>query len=196
MVEVSASATTSALAWLVSAVMYHLALSIKVIIRKMSSETAKFRRTVFNLVAVTMALIFFILVLCARSYLETTQGVVKVVTYLFDASYGILFVVFTAIIINMIVTLDLMRKFFVNEYRHTILQFLLFWVAIVVKLVLQALFTLGSAREWTDFSFAIMWVISHLFVDILPYTYMLYSHHRTFSRESKKVSLETSAASS
>ena len=70
-VQILASATALALGWLITATMYHLALSIKVIYRKMLSPIAQKRRKLFNIIATVMALIFFVLICLAPFYYRT-----------------------------------------------------------------------------------------------------------------------------
>ena len=113
-----------------------------------------------------------------------------VVSYTFIASYIMLTTVYVVTICYLCVTLKKMSTFgdFSKEQRDILLQFLVFLLAFIAKLSLQALFFLGDHENWTALAYSYMQCISHLFVDIMPVTYMLYSHRRTY-RQPKQLEL-------
>ena len=68
-----------------------------------------------------------------------------------------------------------------SQHRDIMAQFIFFLFGMLAKLVLQFIFLIGASQDWSLFAYALLEVASHVLVDITPVTYMLYSHHRTYS---------------
>ena len=102
----------------------------------------------------------------------------KAVSYVFIGSYVILTVSYCVIIVALIRTLRRMSDFgdFTEQHRDILSQFLVFLFAFISKLTLQFIFIIGSFHDWSDYSYYMMQILSHIFVDIIPVTYMLFSH--------------------
>ena len=58
-----------------------------------------------------------------------------------------------------------------------------FEAAFIIKILLQVLLALSKTKEWDFFLYDLMQAISYLLVDVLPVSFMLYSHHKTFKKE-------------
>ena len=69
---------------------------------------------------------------------------------------------------------------FSEQHRDILIQFLVFLLAFVCKLGLQASFLIGASLDWSDYTYYIMQISSYILVDCMPITYMLYSHHKTY----------------
>ena len=135
--------------------------------------------------ASSMAVIWLALILAAPLYVQDKDNLTWVVSYQYYAGYSILTLVYTAIIIYLMRTLKEMKNFFTQEYRHIVLQFFFFLFAFIAKIILQILFSIGSNRGWTDYANVMLQAISYCFVDIMPISFMLHSHYRTFSRDNR-----------
>ena len=59
-------------------------------------------------------------------------------TWLYDVIYGLLFLVYTTVMVHLLITLGKLRSYFMQQYRHILLQFVFFELAIIVKNVLQS----------------------------------------------------------
>ena len=60
------------------------------------------------------------------------------------------------------------------------MQFFVFLLAFFAKLLIQLIYVLGSGHDWSYFTYYFMESASHIVVSILPVTFMLYSHHKTY----------------
>ena len=106
----------------------------------------------------------------------------KAVSYVYMISYAILTISYTLIIIYLCMTLRRMSNFgdFSEQHRDILLQFLIFLFAFFAKLSLQAAFLIGAKHDWEDYAYYMMQICSHILVDVMPVTYMLYCHHKTY----------------
>ena len=57
------------------------------------------------------------------------------------------------------------------------LQFILFELAFIVTCISNLLIYFGNKHKWDNYVFSLLGVIDHLFGDIGPLGYMIYSHH-------------------
>lgn len=57
------------------------------------------------------------------------------------------------------------------------LQFILFELAFIVTCISNLLIYFGNKNKWDNYVFSLLGVIDHLFGDIGPLGYMIYSHH-------------------
>ena len=71
---------------------------------------------------------------------------------------------------------------FKEENKNILTQFVCFLIAFLSKLILQGLFIYGDNNDWSDYAFNLMEVTFHILIDIIPITYMLYCHHKTYRR--------------
>ena len=87
---------------------------------------------------------------------------------------------------------------FKEENRNILTQFVCFLIAFLSKLILQGLIIYGSKNDWSDYAFNLMEVTIHILIDIIPVTYMLYCHHKTYRRlaDDKNNESETNDTSS
>lgn len=64
-----------------------------------------------------------------------------------------------------------------------LLQFAFFETGFFCVLLLQFLFYYGSRHNWKDFAYAMDNVFMHCGANLLPNSFMLYSHHLLFSKQ-------------
>ena len=177
------SAAALALSWLVTVTIYQLTLSIKLVFKKIKLKDVVQKRKVMNIVASSIAITWLALIILAPLYIEKQSKLPTVISGLYLGAYSILLCVYTTIICVLGQTLHRRRSFFTEEYRYIILQFMFFEAAFIIKILLQVLLALSKTQEWDFFAYDLMQAISYLLVDVLPVSFMLYSHHKTFKKE-------------
>jgi len=69
---------------------------------------------------------------------------------------------------------------FSKKYRSIKLQFLIFLQAFVSKIVISFILIEGSCFKWYPFALAILQILSHVTIYIIPVLCMLFIHHNTF----------------
>ena len=97
-------------------------------------------------VALTLCSLLILVILIIQGDLEDNLQALMI---LFSAGYGLLWFVYTAICVDMVITLELMRSFYAKEYRHIVLQFVFYWLGILVResLYLMTLLRTRSREE-------------------------------------------------
>ena len=172
-----------ALGWLVTATMFQLTVSIRVIFNLITQQKAlKLKNIVYIYAAIMSSAQIFWVISIPYIYHKNFDRRSKAVSYAFIIDYLILTISYCGIIIYLCKTLQRMSNFgdFSEQHRDILIQFLVFLMAFISKLILQALFLIGAHFDWDSYTYYMMQIVSFIFVDIMPVTYMLYSHHKTY----------------
>ena len=64
---------------------------------------------------------------------------VDFVGWLYCASYSLLLIVYTTVIAYLIKTLELVKDFYKQQYKHILVQFFFFEMAFIVKILFEIL---------------------------------------------------------
>ena len=95
--------------------MYQLSISIKVICHKMSSAVAEKRKKIFTVAVSVVAFSWFVLILLVPYLVggeKEKMGVMA--SWLYDVIYVLLFIVYTAVMVHLLVTLGRLRSYFMQ----------------------------------------------------------------------------------
>ena len=174
------SCSMLALNWLVCATIFKLAISIRLILGLVESDKAsKYRCTMYIFASVMtciqLVMIALIPLISPKKDLKWT-----VASYIFLFSYLTLAITYFLAIRFLRNTLSRLKDFanFQNQFKDVMCQFLFFGFAMFTKISLNVAYLLiyKFKPEVNNFVFTVLAISSHFVVDILPVTYMLYSH--------------------
>ena len=127
-----------ALGWLVTATMFQLTVSIRVIFNLITQQMALRLKNIVYVYATIMSSAQIIWVVSIPSIYNEFENRSKAVSYAFIIDYLILTVSYCSIIIYLCRTLQRMSNFgdFSEQHRDILIQFLVFLMAFVAKLCL------------------------------------------------------------
>lgn len=180
--ECIASSTLVALGWLVCATMYQLKTSIRIIYKILDANKAPCKLKAMNIYAATMTAVQLLGLFVFPIAVPTRNS--NLVSWVYIFSYVTLCVSYTVVIVQLQNVLKSMKQHLKKEYWKIMFQFILFDFAYFSEIVLQMLFFLGERYfNWHHYIYTIFQGTFHVFFCIIPISYMLYSHHSTFSKQ-------------
>ena len=187
-----------ALGWMISATMFQLTISIREIFNLVNSRLMQWYTRVFYFfcLVASFLLILDIFLIPALSNEKEHRIYCTIINLI--VSYSLLTIIQTSILILLIWTLKRMNRLgtFSNTTKNILMQFGLFLFSYIVNLTLSAQFLITSNHDGQTGIYSsdpkmiapLLIACVYMPIDILPITFMLCSHHRTFKAEESKPS--------